>query len=74
MTERSAFGWGLEGARQALLGPAWVVGFSLFGIGGLAHAAGYPVGAAAASTLLMWAGPAQVIFFAGATTKMACVV
>ena len=71
MNERSAFGWGLEGVRQALLGPAWVVGFSLFGVGGLAHAAGYPVGAAAASTLLMWAGPAQVIFFAGATTHMA---
>lgn len=71
MTERSAFGWGVEGARQALCGPAFVVAFSLFGVGGLAHAAGFPVAAAAASTLLIWAGPAQVIFFAGAATKMA---
>ena len=61
----------MEGAGQALRGPAFMVAFSLFGIGGLAHAAGYPVGAAALSTLLMWAGPAQVIFFAGATTKVA---
>ena len=52
-------------------GPAWLVAFSLIGIGGLAHAAGFPVGAAAASTLLIWAGPAQVIFFAGAASKMA---
>lgn len=54
-----------------MCGPAWLVAFSLFGIGGLAHAAGFPIGAAAASTLLIWAGPAQVIFFAGAASKMA---
>ena len=52
-------------------GPAWLVAFSLVGVGGLAHAAGFPIGAAAASTLLIWAGPAQVIFFAGAASKMA---
>ena len=69
--ERSALGWGIYGARQALMGPAFMVGFSLFGVGGLAHAAGFPIGVAAASTLLIWAGPAQVIFFAGAATKMA---
>jgi len=48
---------------DALRLPAWVVGFSLVGVGGLARDAGYPFGAAVLSTPLIWAGPAQVILF-----------
>jgi predicted branched-subunit amino acid permease len=58
---RAAF-W--RGARDALSLPAWVLGFSVLGIGSLARDAGFPAGAAALSTVVMWAGPAQAIFFA----------
>src|SRR5918992_788858 len=53
-----------RGARDALSLPAWVLGFSILGIGSLARDAGFPAGAAALSTMVMWAGPAQAIFFA----------
>ena len=53
-----------RGARDALSLPAWVLGFSILGIGSLARDAGFPAGAAVLSTLVMWAGPAQAIFFA----------
>ncbi len=55
----------LRGVRDALALPAWVVGLSMFAIGSLAGETGFPVAAAVLSTLLIWAGPAQVIFFAG---------
>ena len=54
-----------RGARDAVSLPAWVLGFALLGIGSLARDAGFPAGAAALSTLFMWAGPAQAIFFVG---------
>ncbi|MGL5363463.1 MAG: AzlC family ABC transporter permease [Bosea sp. (in: a-proteobacteria)] len=52
-----------HGLRDALLLPAWVVGLALVGVGSLARDIGYPVEVAVLSTLLVWAGPAQVIFF-----------
>jgi len=55
----------LQGIRDALILPAWVVGLSVLGIGGLARDVGHPAGAALLSTLLMWAGPAQVILYGG---------
>ena len=55
----------LRGVRDALALPAWVVGLSLFAVGSLAGESGFPAGAAVVSTLLIWAGPAQVIFFGG---------
>jgi predicted branched-subunit amino acid permease len=55
----------LRGVRDALALPAWVVGFALVGVGSLAHDVGHPLGAAVLSTLLIWAGPAQVIFYGG---------
>ena len=58
---RDAF-W--RGGRDALSLPAWVLGFSILGIGSLARDAGFPAGAAVLSTIVMWAGPAQAIFFA----------
>ena len=61
----------LKGARDALSFPAWVVAASLVGVGPLAQAAGYSVDAAIASTLFVWAGPAQVLFFSGLSAGMA---
>src|SRR5918997_4750093 len=52
-----------RGTRDALALPAWVVGCSMIGIGSLARDAGVPAGAAVMSTLLIWASPAQAIFF-----------
>jgi predicted branched-subunit amino acid permease len=52
-----------RGVRDALKLPAWVVGFALVGVGSLAQDVGHPLGAAVLSTLLIWAGPAQVIFY-----------
>jgi predicted branched-subunit amino acid permease len=54
-----------RGIRDALSLPAWVVGLSLLGVGGLARDVGHPAGAALLSTLLMWASPAQVILYGG---------
>ena len=68
---RNLAAWWLEGARQAVIGPAWVVAFSLFGIGGLARAAHYPLGVALAATVSIWAGPAQAIFFVASAAKTA---
>ena len=53
----------LRGARDALALPAWMVALSVFGIGSLARDVGYPAEVAFLSTILMWAGPAQTIFF-----------
>src|SRR5918999_2148275 len=53
-----------RGARDALSLPALVLGFSILGIGSLARDAGFPAGAAVLSTIMMWAGPAQAVFFA----------
>ncbi|MFN3673874.1 MAG: AzlC family ABC transporter permease [Bosea sp. (in: a-proteobacteria)] len=54
----------LAGVRDALSFPAWAVGFGLVGIGSLARDVGYSVDVAVLSTILVWAGPSQVIFFA----------
>ncbi|MGL4324614.1 MAG: AzlC family ABC transporter permease [Beijerinckiaceae bacterium] len=51
------------GARDALALPAWIVSLALMGIGPMARDIGFPALAAILSTLLMWAGPAQMIFF-----------
>jgi predicted branched-subunit amino acid permease len=61
----------LEGARQALGGPAYFVAIALIGVGGLAKAADFPPAAAFLSTLLIWAGPAQVLFFGAIAAKTA---
>jgi predicted branched-subunit amino acid permease len=63
--------WFFEGARQAMSGPAFFVAVAMIGVGGLARAAGFPAGAAFASTLLIWAGPAQVLFFGAIAAKTA---
>jgi predicted branched-subunit amino acid permease len=55
----------LQGIRDSLALPAWVVGFSVLGIGSLARDVGHPAGAAMLSTVLIWASPAQVILYGG---------
>lgn len=61
----------LRGMRDAAALPAWVVGLSLAGVGSLAQDVGHPVGAAILSTFLIWAGPAQVIFYGSIATGAA---
>ncbi len=63
--------WYLAGVRVALAGPAFYVALSLMGVGGLARAAGFPIGAAVLSTLLVWAGPGQLLFFGLMAAKTA---
>jgi predicted branched-subunit amino acid permease len=67
MTVSPEWNWqrvALAGARDAMTFPAWVVCFSLVGIGSLARDVGYGADVAVLSTILVWAGPSQVIFFA----------
>ncbi len=63
--------WFFEGIRVALTGPAFYVSISLMGVGSLARAAGFPVGAAVLSTVLVWAGPGQLLFFGAVIAKTA---
>ncbi|MCG6122811.1 MAG: AzlC family ABC transporter permease [Microvirga sp.] len=55
----------LRGVIDALSLPAWIVGFAFLGVGSLAEGVGFPFAAAVLSTILIWAGPAQVIFYGG---------
>ncbi len=71
MGGRSSAGWFREGARQAAAGPVLIVSASLVGVGGMARAAGFPIEVAAASTLILWAGPAQLLFFSAVAAKTA---
>lgn len=66
---RSRSGWFTEGMRQAMSGPMLVVAVSLLSVGGLARDAGFSVEIAVASTILLWAGPAQVLFFGAVAAK-----
>lgn len=61
----------LSGFRDALRLPAWVVGLTMLGVGSLARDVGHPAAAAVLSTLLIWAGPAQVILYGGLATGVA---
>ena len=54
---------------RALAAPAFYVALSLMGVGSLARAAGFPVGAAMLSTALVWAGPGQLLFFGAASPR-----
>jgi predicted branched-subunit amino acid permease len=61
----------LRGARDAVGLPAITICFSLIGIGGLARDIGYPMLAGMLSSVLMWAGPAQVLLFGSIATGTA---
>ncbi len=51
-----------NGMRIALQGPMYFLGLTFLGIGGLAQQADMPLGVVLLTTVLIWAGPAQVIF------------
>jgi predicted branched-subunit amino acid permease len=53
----------LAGLRRAAGLPSLVLMASLIGVGGLTRDIGYPMWAGILSTILMWAGPAQVLLF-----------
>ena len=53
--------WYLRGLRDAVGLPLVVIVATMLGVGGLARDINYPVWAGTLSTLLIWAGPAQVI-------------
>lgn len=55
--------WFLRGLRDALGSPTFLLMTTMLGIGGLVRDIGFPVWAGTLSTLLVWAGPAQVILF-----------
>lgn len=57
-------GWFLKGLRDACGVPALMIMATMCGIGGLVRDVGYPAWAGTLSTLLIWAGPAQVLLFA----------
>ncbi len=57
--------------RVAACGPMLIVSASLLGVGGMARAAGFSLESAVASTLLLWAGPAQLLFFSAVAAKTA---
>ncbi len=59
-SSRSAF---LKGAHAAAGLPSIVLMASLIGVGGLTRDIGYPMLAGVLSTILVWAGPAQVLLF-----------
>jgi predicted branched-subunit amino acid permease len=68
---RSVGAWYREGARQALGGPMLIVAASLVGVGGIARDAGFSLEVAVGSTIFIWAGPAQLLFFSAVAAKMA---
>lgn len=63
--------WFMEAARQATIGPMIVVSVTMFAVGGLARDAGFSMGIAIGSTLLIWAGPAQVLYFGAVSAQTA---
>ena len=62
-TAETQWRWALKGLRVAARLPIFVMAFTFLGIGGLAREANAPLGVALLSTLTIWAGPAQVIYF-----------
>ena len=52
-----------RGIRDASGLPSIMLMASLVGVGGLCRDIGYPMGAGVLSTLLIWAGPAQMVLF-----------
>jgi predicted branched-subunit amino acid permease len=53
----------LRGVGDALVLPAWVLGLSFFAVGSLAGELGFALGPTLLATVIIWAGPAQVILF-----------
>lgn len=61
--QASGWVWFARGFKHAARLPMFVMALTFLGIGSLAYEADVSLGFALASTFLIWAGPAQVIFF-----------
>ncbi|RXF75111.1 AzlC family ABC transporter permease [Hansschlegelia zhihuaiae] len=59
--ERPPRVWALRGARDSLSTPGFVLFGSFVGFGAMTHDFGWPLWAAALSTALVWAAPAQLV-------------
>lgn len=70
-TDRTPAGWVARGALDASGFNAFLITVTMLGVGGLARDVGFPIGAALLSTLLIWAGPAQIILFASVAAGVA---
>src|ERR1700759_1804199 len=70
-----AFAWGLRSVAATVL--TLVLFATYLGIGALAHDSGFSLGWALASTLFVWAGPAQIILIStlgsGATISQSAI-
>jgi predicted branched-subunit amino acid permease len=71
LIEKTALQSFLKGAATAIGVPVVTIFISMMGVGGLARQIEFPMFASTISTLLVWAGPAQVLFFGGISTGMA---
>jgi len=70
-SQRSARAYFLDGVKIAAGGPTLFLGLTYLGIGALAFQANVSLGLVLASTVLMWAGPAQVILLAALINGLA---
>jgi predicted branched-subunit amino acid permease len=61
----------MDGLRVVASGPVFYMTLTFLGIGGLAEQAGVSLGFALVGTVLIWAGPAQVIFLAALINGLA---
>ena len=69
--ENSASRYVMDGLRVVARGPVLFMTLTFLGIGGLAQQAGVSLGFAVVATMLIWAGPAQVIFLAALMNGLA---
>jgi predicted branched-subunit amino acid permease len=63
--------YAMDGVRVVASGPVFYMTLTFLGIGGLAQQADVSLGFAVAGTLLIWAGPAQVIMLAAMMNGLA---
>jgi predicted branched-subunit amino acid permease len=63
--------WMLKGARRALAGPMWFMSLGFLGTGSIAHDAEQPLLATLLSSPLVWAGPAQLLYFSALAANTA---
>lgn len=68
---KTSLGYVLDGLRVVARGPVFYMSLTFLGIGGLAQQADVSLGFAVAATMLIWAGPAQVIMLAAMMNGLA---
>ena len=63
--------WMFRGVRRALGGPMWFMSLGFLGTGSIAHDAGQPLLATLLSSPVVWAGPAQLLYFSALAANTA---